>query len=130
MIRTDCKHYEPSNGKDDGEGCELYDWLFSCDMCENYETMSYTVRYHPEGWRSAKDEPPEESGEYIVAVKDTAPELAGDFSYLDVMRFDSEAKVWSADGTYFNALLPDTPCGDYKLIAWQPFPTPPWEIMP
>ena len=92
--------------------------------------MSYTVKYHPEGWRSAKDELPEKSGEYIVAVRDMNPTLICDCSYVDVLYYHADTKLWVSSGVHFNALLPDVPDGSAKLVAWQPFPTPPWEIFP
>lgn len=83
--------------------------------------MSYVVRYHPEGWRSAKDEPPEENGVYIVAGEIIS--WNGDKrKEIGLMEYDAEMKAWvylfRGEGT--NA----------RITHWQPLPTPPWEIMP
>lgn len=72
--------------------------------------MSYTVRYHPEGWRSAKDEPPEKDGIYLVAV----PE----YGTVMVSLYDKQTDTWD-----------EIPFGT-MVSHWQPLPTPPWEIMP
>ena len=72
--------------------------------------MSYTVKYHPEGWRSAKDEPPEKAGLYYCA---------------DANKKECGVAWWSGfawENVYSTITAPVT--------HWQPPPTPPWEIFP
>lgn len=72
--------------------------------------MSYVVQYHPEGWRSAKDEPPEKDGKYYCAMK-----LMNGTKCCRILSY--REPVWYV------------PLG-ITVTHWQPLPTPPWEIMP
>lgn len=70
----------------------------------------YVVRYHPEGWRSVKDEPPETEGMYYCA---------------DANNREYGISWWTGDkweSVFTNCELPVT--------HWQPLPTPPWDIFP
>lgn len=72
--------------------------------------MSYVVKYHPEGWHSAKDEPPEERGWYYCA---DANGKTCDIAFWN-------GTVWIDDNTLNNP----------PVTHWTYLPTPPWEIFP
>ena len=81
----------------------------------------YVVRYHPEGWRSAKDELPEESGIYFVAGEIIS--WNGEKrKEMGLMEYDAERKacvyLFCGEGT------------STRITHWHSVPTPPWEIMP
>lgn len=69
--------------------------------------MSYVVKYHPEGWRDANTETPEEDGRYIVAYQ--SPERKSVMTMLFRKNLGWEFGY---------------------VTHWQPLPTPPWEIFP
>lgn len=70
----------------------------------------YVVRYHPEGWRDAKLEPPEEDGKYYCAVI-----VRNGIRGCRIVMY--RKPEWYV------------PFG-VTVTHWQPLPTPPWEIMP
>ena len=72
----------------------------------------YVVRYHPEGWRDAKLEPPEASGDYYVAFINEYG-----VNRCDIAHYDKKDIGWVLRS-------------GVKVTHWQPLPTPPWEIMP
>ena len=72
--------------------------------------MSYVVKYHPEGWRSAKDEPPEKDMEYYCALKFKNGKVACRIAGFRMSEWDVPFGV--------------------TVTHWTYLPTPPWEIFP
>ena len=82
--------------------------------CRDYipqseKTWDYVVRYHPEGWRDAKLESPDERDIYWVAFK------------FDNERWCGECH-WDGED-WFTA-------NGVEVTHWVYLPTPPWEIFP
>lgn len=84
----------------------------NCPDCipNGSKTGNYTVMYHPEGWRDAKTEQPEEDGWYYCA--------------------NADKKEWAVilweNGKWVDLYAMRNP----PVTHWQPLPTPPWEVMP
>lgn len=79
---------------------------------------------------------PPESGEYLVALKDTDPfeysdGTVEDMSTVIVVSFDSDTMIFNDhDGWVWNALRPEVPQATYIITHWMPLPDLPFKKHP